>query len=74
MDEHRLADHVVNAIQRLLDEQGMSASELARKMGVSQPYLWRRLSREVDFSVTDIELAAAILGVPASGLMPAAAA
>ena len=42
-----LAQHVARRIQALLDEQNISGSELARRIDVSQTYIWRRLSGEV---------------------------
>jgi transcriptional regulator with XRE-family HTH domain len=41
----------------------MSATELARQMGVSQAYIWRRLDGRTSFDLDDIEAIARILGV-----------
>ncbi len=45
-------------------------TELARRLGVSQTTVWRRLSGEVDFTVIELVKIARVLGVPAWRLLP----
>lgn len=48
----------------------MSGAELARTLGVSQAYVWRRMSGDLPFSLDDVERIAAALGVEPVSLIP----
>lgn len=66
----------VQAIRNLLDEQEISNLELARRLGWGRMQVQRRLSGEVDLTVTDLEEIADALGVPITqfiGTKPTAA-
>lgn len=63
-------EHVAEEIRALLGRRRLSASELARMMGVSQPYLSRRLTGDVAIDVDDLALIARILGVQMTDLLP----
>jgi transcriptional regulator with XRE-family HTH domain len=58
------------AISAELTRQGLSQRALARKLGWSQQYLWRRLAGTFPLSTTDLEDVAAALGVPVTKLLP----
>lgn len=60
-------------IRAELARQQMSGSELARRLGMTQPYLSRRLTGEVDFRIGELERIAEVLGVPVAQLFPSAA-
>lgn len=60
-------------IRGLLGERGVSASELARHLGCSQPYLARRLDGRVEWRVDDLRRIATLLDVPATELFELAA-
>lgn len=57
-------------VRHALRMQGMSGAELARRLGVTQPYLSRRLTGGVDFRVAELEQVAAVLGMPVADLLP----
>lgn len=63
-------EQVAEEIRALLARRKLSASELARKMGVSQPYLSRRLTGDVAIDVDDLQTIARLLGVGMSDLLP----
>jgi transcriptional regulator with XRE-family HTH domain len=48
----------------------MSATQLAKRMGVSQAYIWRRLSGETAFDVDDLERIGGVLDVEPVDLLP----
>lgn len=54
---------VAEEIRVLLARRRMSASELARQMGATQPYISRRLTGEIAFDVDDLEKIARVLNV-----------
>jgi transcriptional regulator with XRE-family HTH domain len=64
-------DRVAAAIRRALAQEGRSQGDLAQALGWSDPYLSRRLTGRVSFSLTDIELIATALDVPRSQLLEA---
>lgn len=70
-----LADSVKNSITAEMIRQGVSQRELARKLGLSQPYLWRRLSTaetaDMELTPSEIERVAEVLGVPVAKFLPA---
>lgn len=59
-------------IAALLEQQRVSQRELARRLGVSQPWVRERLIGETSISVGDIEAIAAALGVPVTQFLPTA--
>lgn len=58
-------------IKALLDDRGISGRELARRLGVSQPWVSQRLTGETSITVADLARIVAALGVPLSALIPA---
>jgi transcriptional regulator with XRE-family HTH domain len=64
-------DSVAAAIRDKLSEAGRSQSDLAAALGWSEPYLSRRLTGNVSFSLSDIERIATALDVPRSQLLGA---
>jgi len=67
-----IRDHVATELRVLLARRRMSATELARRIGATQPYLWRRMSGEISFDLDDLQKIAAVLGVGVSDLLPKA--
>lgn len=61
---------VAEEIRAALARRRMSASALARKLGKSQTYVWRRLSGETAFDTDDLEAIAAALSVTVVDLLP----
>lgn len=53
----------------ILARRRMSAAELARRAGMKQPYLSRRMTGEIAFDLDDIEAIAAALGVTVQDLI-----
>lgn len=74
MSQGALTQSIINAVERRLDQKQVSGSELARRLGVSQTYVWRRLAGEVSFSVADLERIADALEMPIDDLLLARAA
>lgn len=68
-----LNDHIIPRIRAELGFQGLSARELARRIGVTQSYLAARMSGDVEFRTGDLEKIAAALEVPVSKFIPGAA-
>lgn len=67
-----LTRHVAEEVRVLLARRRMSAAALARKLGVSQTYIWRRLEGQTAFDLTDLERIAEILDVEVTELLPRA--
>jgi transcriptional regulator with XRE-family HTH domain len=65
-----LPDHVAAEVRAELGRAKVSSSELARRLGRSHSYLYRRLNGEVAFDVADLAAIAAELGVPVAQFMP----
>jgi len=65
-----LRERTAEEIRSLLARRRMSAAQLGRQMGVSQAYVWRRLSGETAFDLNDLEAIAEILGVAVVDLLP----
>lgn len=65
-----LNDHIIPKIRAELENQGISARELARRIDVTQSYLWARMNGDVEFRTGDLEKIADALGVPVSKFMP----
>lgn len=61
---------VAEEIRVLLARRKMSASELARRMGVTQPYISRRLTGDTPLDVDDMATIARVLGVTVGDLLP----
>lgn len=59
---------VAGEIRAELARQRKSQAELASQLGVSRPWLSRRLSGETPLSVGDVVVMADALGVPVSAL------
>jgi transcriptional regulator with XRE-family HTH domain len=69
-----LSRAIKNSINAELTRQGMSQRELARRLGVRQPYLWKRVATgtraDKDFTPSELERIAEILDVPITQLIP----
>lgn len=65
-----LNDHIIPRIRAELGYQGLSARELARRIGVTQSYLAARMSGDVEFRTGDLEKIAEALSVPVSKFIP----
>jgi transcriptional regulator with XRE-family HTH domain len=60
---------VVTRLQETLTKLGLSASELGRRCGWSQPYIARRMTGRTPWLVRDLALIAEVLGVPIGALI-----
>lgn len=73
-----LSQAIKDSISAELTRQKISQRELARRMGVPQNYLWSRLSTSdkarLEFTPSEIERIAELLGVPVARLLPKAVA
>jgi transcriptional regulator with XRE-family HTH domain len=67
-----LREHVAEEVRVALARRRMSASRLAKELGVSQTYVWRRLSGETAFDLDDLEKIAKVLRVSIVDLLPKA--
>lgn len=65
-----LREQVATEVRRELAAARMTPTELARRLGVSQTTVWRRVSGEVAFDVDDLQKIADILGVSVGRLLP----
>jgi transcriptional regulator with XRE-family HTH domain len=65
-----LRERIAEEIRVLLARRRISASELARQIGATQPYISRRLTGETAFDVDDLEKIAACLDVEVADLLP----
>jgi transcriptional regulator with XRE-family HTH domain len=69
-----LSRAIKDSINAELTRQGMSQRELARRLGVRQPYLWKRVATggraDKDFTPSELERIAEILNVPITQLIP----
>ena len=65
-----LRERVAEEVRVLLARKRLSATQLAKRMGVSQAYMWRRLSGETAFDLDDLERIGALLGVEPAELLP----
>ena len=64
-----MRERVAEEIRVLLARRRMSASELARQAGMTQPYISRRLTGEIAFDVDDLDKIAVALGVKPADLL-----
>jgi transcriptional regulator with XRE-family HTH domain len=71
-----LSQDLKHSIGAEMTRQGISQRELARRLGWSQPYAWRRLSvhenADVEFTPSELEAIADALGVPVTRFLPSA--
>lgn len=69
---------VKDSITGEMVQQGMSQRRLARELGMSQQYVWRRISRDPkadkEFTPSELERVAQVLGVPVADLLHTATA
>jgi transcriptional regulator with XRE-family HTH domain len=70
--EQRLSAHVAEEIRALMGRREISKTELARRLGVSDMWVGRRLRRQLPFDLDDLQRIAAVLGVNVSDLLPKA--
>lgn len=68
-----MRQQVAEEIRALLARRRISASELARRLGVNQPYISRRLTGETAADVDDLQRIADALGVAVADLLPSSA-
>jgi hypothetical protein len=61
---------IAEEVRALLARRKMSASELARRMGVSQKYMSRRITGETPLDVDDLDMIATVLGVEPTYFFP----
>lgn len=65
-----LREQAAEELRALLARRRMSVSELARRLGVAQSYMARRVDGRVALDLDDLESIAAILGVEVADLLP----
>lgn len=70
----RLSDRVAEELRALLARRQTTPTALAKLVGVSQTYIWRRLSGEVAFDLDDLDKIAAVLEIETADLLRVAAA
>lgn len=63
---------IAEEIRVMLARRKMNASELARRMGVTQPYISRRLTGDIALDVDDLVRIAAVLGMEIAEFFPRA--
>ncbi len=68
-----LRAEVAAQLRSELARHQVSGVELAGRLGVSQPYVSRRLSGNVPLDLDDLQRIAGVLGVTVGDLVPAAA-
>jgi transcriptional regulator with XRE-family HTH domain len=68
-----LQDAVAEEIRVALARRRMTQADLARALGKSPPWVSMRLSGQITFDVSDLELIAAGLKVPVTSLLASAA-
>lgn len=66
----RLRERTAEEIRALLARRRISAAELARRTGLKQSTLARRMTGETAFDLDDLELIAEVLGVQVTDLLP----
>jgi len=65
-----LSLRIAEEIRVLLVRRRWNPTRLSRELGVSQTYVWRRLSGETAFDVDDLERIAEVLQVDVLALLP----
>jgi transcriptional regulator with XRE-family HTH domain len=66
----RLREHVAEEIRVILARKRMSGAELARRTGIKQSTISRRMTGETAFDMDDLEIIAEVLEVDVADLMP----
>jgi transcriptional regulator with XRE-family HTH domain len=66
----RLREHVAEEIRVLLARRKMSGAELARRTGIKQSTMSRRMTGETAFDMDDLEAIATALEIEVSDLIP----
>jgi len=64
-----LAERIRSAVNAELAQRGISQRELARRLGWSQQYAWRRLAGRQEMSPSDLEQISQELGVSITDLV-----
>jgi transcriptional regulator with XRE-family HTH domain len=64
------AEAVAARVRAVLGELNISGAELARRVGVTQSYMARRLLGRYPFTATDLMNIAEEIGVPATRFLP----
>lgn len=65
-----LTKTVSRRVRVAMVERDISGSELARRVGMKQPYLSRRLNGTVEFRVGELKAIAIALDMPLADLLP----
>lgn len=68
--EATLREHVAEEVRALLGRRRMSSVALARSIGKSHTYVWRRLNGETAFDLDDLQGIAKTLAVDVRSLLP----
>lgn len=68
----QLREGTAEEIRVLLARRRISAAELARRAGMKQSTLARRMTGEIAFDLDDLEVIADVLGVTILDLLPSA--
>lgn len=63
-------ERTAEEIRVMLARRRISAAELARRTGMKQPYISRRMTGDVAWDIDDLERIAAILEVDVAELLP----
>jgi transcriptional regulator with XRE-family HTH domain len=66
----RLREHAAEELRVILARRRMSAAELARRTGIKQSTMARRMTGETAFDLDDLELIAEALGIEIADLFP----
>ena len=61
---------VARRVREVLDEAGISAAEVARRLEWTQSYIARRMTGEVPFSAAELILISVVAGVTPTRLLP----
>lgn len=69
-DPARLREYVAEELRVLLARRRMSGVQLAKHIGKSHTYVWRRLNGETAFDLDDLERIGEALGVEPVDLLP----
>lgn len=67
----QLRQQVAEEVRALMARRRISGVQLAKQIGRSQAYIWRRLSGETPFDVDDLQALAAVLDVSVTDLFGA---
>jgi excisionase family DNA binding protein len=65
-----LAQEFTEAVREHMSRRGVSGLELAKRIGISQNYIAKRLRHEAPFTFNDIENIATALQIPVAALVP----